>query len=304
MLRKVWEQQFIIDSENKNTKGPRLRKEDEQTTAASEMIVNPHDPDARLGNKRGNQHKGYKTHITETCDKNYPNLISHIETTLATTTDVEVRPVIEQHLQDKGCSPKKHLVDGGYTDVESMVEAAHRGIDVIGPMPMPTTWQDKAGQGFALSDFQIDWDNMEVTCPQGISTANWSDRPAESSIHVKFSSEDCRRCSVREYCTKGIGPRTIQFKEFDLFHELARFRQRQSKKKFKKLYDKRAGVEGTISQTIRQADSRRSRYVGLAKTHLQIVAAAVAVNFVRLSDWILDIPRAVTRKSVILALGA
>lgn len=302
-LRKVWEQQFITDSEN-SKKGPRLRKETEQSTAVSAMIVNPHDLDARLGNKRGTQHKGYKTHITETCDDNYPNLISHVETTPATTTDVEVRPLIERRLEDKGCTPEKHVVDAGYTDVESMVEAIQRGIDVIGPMQMPTTWQEKAGNGYALSDFEIDWHNMEVTCPEGRTTAHWSERPKESSIHVKFQTEDCGRCPVRGDCTKGVGPRSLQFKDFGLFQALAGLRNRQNTKKFKKLYDKRAGVEGTISLTIRQSDSRRSRYIGLAKTHLHIVAAAVGVNLVRLSNWILDIPRQGTRKSFAMAMGA
>ena len=264
-LRKIWEQQFVVENDDPKN-GPRLRKEDEYTIASSEMIVSPHDSDARLGTKRGFQHKGYKTHITETCDENAPRLISHVETTVATTTAVEMRPVIEKRLGEKGLLPHEHIVDAGYTDVKTMKEAAENGLDVIVPMQMGTSWQEKAGKGYALADFQIDWDKRVATCPAGKTTDNWSERPKESSTHIKFEVKDCSACPFRADCTKGTGVRTLQVKERDLFEALARFRKRQDTEEFKKKHSIRAGVEGTISQTLRRSGARRSRYLGLAKT--------------------------------------
>ena len=52
----------------------------------------------------------------------------------------------------------------------------------------------------------------------------------------------------------------------------------------RRLYARRAGIEGTISQGVRAFGLRRARYRGLAKTHLQHVATAAAINFGRLSD--------------------
>lgn len=51
-------------------------------------------------------------------------------------------------------------------------------------------------------------------------------------------------------------------------------RARQETADFKQQYKKRAGVEGTISQGTRAFNLRRSRYWGLAKTHLQHLAIA------------------------------
>ena len=65
----------------------------------------------------------------------------------------------------------------------------------------------------------------------------------------------------------------------------------------KKLYNKRAGVEGTISQGVRAFGLRQARYRGLAKTHLQHIATAAAINFDRIVAWLHDIPQAQTRKS-------
>jgi len=48
---------------------------------------------------------------------------------------------------------------------------------------------------------------------------------------------------------------------------------------------------------------RQTRYCGLAKTHLQHVATAAAINLDRLIAWIDDVPRATTRTSKFAALA-
>jgi hypothetical protein len=62
-------------------------------------------------------------------------------------------------------------------------------------------------------------------------------------------------------------------------------------------YARRAGIEGTISQTVRAFDLRRTRYIGQAKTHLQNIAIATATNFTRLAAFLKGIPKAQTRVS-------
>ncbi|MGK7899594.1 MAG: transposase [Xenococcus sp. (in: cyanobacteria)] len=54
---------------------------------------------------------------------------------------------------------------------------------------------------------------------------------------------------------------------------------------FKEQYSKRAGVEGTISQGTRTFGLRRCRYRGSAKTGLQNIITAAAINLVRVWDW-------------------
>ena len=46
-------------------------------------------------------------------------------------------------------------------------------------------------------------------------------------------------------------------------------------------YDRRAGIEGTLSQGIRAFGLRKCRYFGLAKTSLQEILAATAMNMIR-----------------------
>ena len=62
------------------------------------------------------------------------------------------------------------------------------------------------------------------------------------------------------------------------------------------------GVEGTLSQGARAFGLRRSRYRGLARTHLQHIATAEAINLERLAAWFRAVPRAATRTSRFAAL--
>jgi transposase len=55
---------------------------------------------------------------------------------------------------------------------------------------------------------------------------------------------------------------------------------------FKNTYRHRAGIEGTHSQAVRALGLRRSRYIGLRKTHLGHVAIAAAVNLLRLTSFL------------------
>ena len=66
---------------------------------------------------------------------------------------------------------------------------------------------------------------------------------------------------------------------------------------FQEQYAARAGIESTHEQAIHRCGLRRSRYIGLAKTHLQHVITAVAVNLVRLEEWWNGIPLAPPRRS-------
>jgi hypothetical protein len=58
----------------------------------------------------------------------------------------------------------------------------------------------------------------------------------------------------------------------------------------------------THEQAIRRCGFRQCRYIGQAKTHLQQVVTATAINVVRLSEWWVGTPLARTRRSRFAAL--
>ena len=83
----------------------------------------------------------------------------------------------------------------------------------------------------------------------------------------------------------------------DQYEALQAARSSESSPEFRAEYARRAGIEGTISHGVRTCGLRRSRYAGEAKTHLQHLATAAAINVIRISNWLLEKPRETTRTS-------
>lgn len=65
---------------------------------------------------------------------------------------------------------------------------------------------------------------------------------------------------------------------------------------------RRAGVEGIISQAVRGFGVRQTRCISLAKTHLQHVFTAMAMNMVRALRWLAGEYLAQTRHSAFVKL--
>jgi transposase len=90
-----------------------------------------------------------------------------------------------------------------------------------------------------------------------------------------------------------------------LYHEALQTRRKhQLTAEFQNQYAARAGIEGTLSQGVRAFGTRRSRYIGLAKTHLQHVLIATAINLVRVDAWLADPRPTKSRASSFAALVA
>jgi transposase len=81
------------------------------------------------------------------------------------------------------------------------------------------------------------------------------------------------------------------------YNALQAARRREQSQEFAQRYALRAGIEATISQGVRAFDLRRSRYIGLDKTHLQHLGIAAAINIARLFDWLEGTGPASTRLS-------
>ena len=58
------------------------------------------------------------------------------------------------------------------------------------------------------------------------------------------------------------------------------------------------GLKERVWQAVRGFGIRRSRYIGQAKTHLQQVVSATAINFVRVNNWLHKVPVAKTRRAL------
>lgn len=300
-LRQVWVQQYYRED------GQIHWRAAGNVPSAPRMIESPYDVEAHYSQKRDTTWKGYKVHVTETCDAESPHLIVHVETTPAPVPDVAVLEQIHTALAAKDLLPSEHLVDAGYPDANTLVSSAAQGIDLVAPVRADTTWQKHMAQGFDVSCFVIDWPAEVVTCPQGKPSSTWSpshNTYGDAVIHVRFATKDCQVCAVRAQCTQAAtGARSLKLMPQAQHAAIAAARARQRTAAFQERYAARAGIEGTLSQGTRAFGLREARYLGLAKTHLQHVVTAAAMDLVRAMAWLGGIPRAPTRRSHFAALA-
>jgi transposase len=106
-------------------------------------------------------------------------------------------------------------------------------------------------------------------------------------IRIRFDGVTCRACPTRRACTSAKDPPRQLTVRLQAHHEaLQAARQRQKTPEFKAQYTLRAGVESSLSQGPRRFDLRRSRYLGLARTHFQQLRTVTARNIVRVIAWL------------------
>ena len=301
VLRRVWLHQFVVEH------GVLRLRTARELPPAGLRVETPHDPEARYGHKRSTTWSGYKAHLTETCDDDAPHLVVHVSTTGATEPDIDAAWPVHEALNEKGLLPGEHYLDAGYVDADLLARApTEYGVEVVGPVRPDVSWQATEG-GYDASQFAVDWDRRRVTCPEGKENQSWGprvDNRTRAAINVKFSRTDCRLCASRARCTRADGEaRHLTLRPEGEHEALLSARAAQKTPEWKGRYDRRAGIEGTVSQGVRRCGLRQARYRGLAKTHLQHVLTASAMNVVRAVRWIDGEPLARTRVSPLVALA-
>lgn len=187
VLRTILVQHFLVDAKGRFR--PRTKRDGRPPSRI--QIESPYETEARWTRRGDTRWTGYLVHVTETCDDKRINVITDVATAVS-SADSQALPGIHARLRRLRLLPDRHLVDGGYTSVAGMDAAArlHR-VTLIGPLPPSTTPQHRANDGFGRENFIIDFDQREVTCPNGQVSGNWQDLP----VAEPTKGRGCRRCS-------------------------------------------------------------------------------------------------------------
>jgi transposase len=306
VLRRVWARHFARQDGPDSGVGVQLRRV--QGRGPGDRVESPYDVEARFRAKSGTDWTGYMVHLTETCDPDLPRLVVHTDTTPANVHEAARIGAIHACLASAGLAPGEHLAAAAYVSAGQLVAAHERhGIALIGPARPKQGWQTREEGAFHVTDFAVDWERRRVRCPEGHERTHWGAYRDKATgrpfIRAGFSPAVCRACPAKPRCTRAASRRLSLHPRAE--HEaLAAARQRQESEEGRRLYGQRQGIEGTISQAVRSFGLRRARYRGLAKTTLQSVATAAALNLDRLAAWFAHRPLAPTRISRFKALAA
>jgi len=149
-LQHVWTQQYRLAMGQihwRNTDG---------VPPSAERLASPHDTEARYSTKRSVTWVGYKVHLTETCDAERPNLITHVETAVATEGDPVAVSQVHRALAQRALLPKEHLVDTAYGSGETLLTSTtDYDVELVCPVPPDTSWQAHEAHAFLLHSHSL-----------------------------------------------------------------------------------------------------------------------------------------------------
>ncbi len=135
---------------------------------------------------------------------------------------------------------------------------ADHAVELVGPLPPDSGWQTRDEGGFDLARFHIDWDQRQVTCPNGKTARNWrhgsSSRHGLPIVQATFRTSDCTPCPDRVRCTRSpTNPRHLTFRPRRQYEAQRQLRAEQGTPAWRERYAHRSGIEGTIRRPVAAA---------------------------------------------------
>jgi Transposase DDE domain len=302
-LRAIWLQKYYQDEHGLHWR----ERERHGRPPGALLILSPYDLDVRWSTKRGQDWIGYKAQISEACDDLLPHIITYVAAVPATESDVDTIEPLHEKLAATRCRPAEHFVDSGYISAGHILAARASNIELVGPVQPNRRRHTRGADAFDTDEFVIDRETLTASRPQGHDSV-WTDfgrdRNDNPVTAFHFSRTDCTACPQRARCTKAkANGRTLTVRPREERELLIEQRRIQQTDAWKTRYAKRSGAEGTISQATRSFGLRACRFRGHAKSAVQHVLVATAINLARLDAWLCGRPLGETRVSHLTALA-
>ncbi|HZD64737.1 MAG TPA: IS1182 family transposase [Acidimicrobiales bacterium] len=242
-----------------------------------DRIVSSSDPEMRHGHKSSNRR--FDGHKMDLVTDEETELVLGIAIRAGNAPDGEgAVPLLEAVQGTEGVEVGALLGDMAYSEGDVRVAVEEEGTTLLAKVPPVSN----SGR-FPKTDFFIDTEAGEVTCPQGEVTTDARperDHKGRPGLRFVFPAQVCGTCPVRADCVGGKAGRSV----FVGVHEdrIAAARAAQADPEVKALLRKRAKVERKIDH-LQDLGMRKARFRGRRRTRLQALLAATVANFSRLA---------------------
>lgn len=221
VLERVFQEHFTVaESQLRAKEGAEL---------SADSLQSPDDWEATYRRKRGQDHRGYVTNITETCAPENPfQLIVQVQTESNNTDDAAMLAEALPSLKERTGVDELHT-DGGYNSAEVDVAMQAQQVQQI---QTAIRGRQPASEKLGLEDFVWEVDSeagrpQRVTCPHDQSAAVTAGRK-EGRYRVAFDAAGCEGCPLREQCMTELLKRqpenVLRFSQQDLNVALRRQR--------------------------------------------------------------------------------
>lgn len=247
---------------------------------AKDRIISVTDPEMRHGHKTSSYRSdGYKGNIL--AGGHNHSLITAITEMPANAADATaLDELLEQREENTGEKVEHLLGDTAYGGAETRLMLEKQEIELTAKAP-PIGSRNSL---FSKQDFNVDLDEMTITCPAGASINIKRKRPnAKQHGAYRFPAETCNSCPMKDKCTQSKSGRGIQINEHEKMLQEARAEQETSE--FKAVYRFRSRAERVIANITRRG-ARKARFYGRAKTAMQLMAVAIVHNVITVANYL------------------
>ncbi len=253
----------------------------------TDSVQSPYDTDATYGRKG----KGYEVQIAETCgaEGDSPRLITHVSVNGANESDIHATVPVIDKLDEAGMKPQELLADTAYCSGQNIVEAAHRDVELVGPVQDPRPADDDEAKRHAnppgLAGFAFDTTCHEVlSCTAGHEPVE--QRISGPHLIALFAAAHCAACPLSNQCpTRRLksGDRQLRRAPKSIATEIRQFEQRHAD--FKERYKLRSGIESVNRELKYRHGLAKPRVRGRPRFNLAIHLKALALNAKRVAEF-------------------
>lgn len=253
-----------------------------------DKIISVVDPEARVAYKSSKKTKtGYKNHII--VDEDSEIILGSVQTPFNVGDQKELLPLVEQVEQNYHLKPKELSADKVYGTTKNRADLKDK--DIISNINFYAETAVEADERFTTQDFLVSEDIRSMTCPNGIVTNRFRDVVVKSDEDsypyrdFKFDKRDCDNCPNRDKClNKKNGKFTERSKRIRIssrYDAIARDKERSQTAEFNDALNLRFKIERRFATQVNHHGARRTRYIGLAKTKIQINLVNTVTNLIR-----------------------
>jgi IS5 family transposase len=238
---------------------------------APDRVISTVDPEARHAHKTTSRRQdGFKAHVVVEPDTGIITACAVTKASGEGSGDGAAGiALLADDVTLPAQEPVEVLADSAYGTGDMLAALAAAGhVPVVKPWPV----NPAVPGGFTVDDFTVDHKAGSVTCPAGLT------RSITRSGQVVFGA-GCRRCPLRERCTRSATGKSMQIREHDALQRA--HRARAADPDWRATYRRhRPMVERSLAWLTR--GNRRLRYRGTTKNDAWLQLRAGALNLRRL----------------------
>ena len=229
-------ERLINEQMDDNKNEPRESKQ-----ISPKSLQNPSDPDATYRFKYKNN-VGYVANIEEEIKD---------DAVFITGYDVQQNVYSDQQFMQDYIDKKDDqeeetmLTDAAYYSEELAKKAKEKNITLI-----PTQTMGTKKKNTTVNKFEVDENKNEITkCPSGETPIETRYNEKNHKLYAKFDKNKCEGCPMREMCEKAkIIKKNVSSVSFTKeSYNTAKMEEKMKSEEYRKISNKRAGVEGTPS---------------------------------------------------------